>query len=61
MLYVTAMKKKTSKLILQQETLRTLTVSQLDKAAGGYEDASCTAKTKLISGCASIIAEPNDA
>jgi hypothetical protein len=48
--------KQIAKLALQRETLRVLTKRELDKAAGGYiEDSSCTAKTKMISGCASIV------
>ena len=49
------MKKTISKLPLKQETLRTLTSRQLDKAGGGYvvDESSCTAKTRMISGCAS--------
>lgn len=48
------MKKPISKLTLKQETLRTLTRRGLEKAGGGVQDgSSCTAKTHMVSGCAS--------
>jgi hypothetical protein len=49
------MKKRISKLTLKQETLRTLTRRGLEKAGGGFveDDSSCTAKTRMVSGCAS--------